>query len=321
MRKVGVLTSGGDAPGMNAALRAVVRSGVAAGVQVVGIERGFQGLMAGSLRPMDAGSVSNIINRGGTILRSARSEEFKTAAGQARAAQVIEREAIDGLVLIGGDGTYRGGLAINSTCGVRVVGIPGTIDNDIPGTRYTIGFDTAINTAMDAIDRVRDTSASHDRVFVVEVMGRHNGFIAMEVGLAAGAEAVIIPECPCDMIGLCEEVMAWNARGKMSCIIIVAEGAASAADVATAITQVTRIETRLTVLGHIQRGGSPSARDRALATRFGHHAVQLLREGATNVMVGVQEGSEVVASPLEQVLEGRRDLNLSLFDVVRVMAT
>jgi 6-phosphofructokinase 1 len=320
MNRIGVLTSGGDAPGMNAAIRAVVRAGIAKGLEVIGIERGYHGLLNGNVRPMTAGSVSGIIQLGGTMIRTARSEEFKTAEGQARAAEVIKREGIEGLAVIGGDGSFRGALAINRACGVHVAGIPATIDNDIPGTQYSIGFDTAINTALDAIDKIRDTSASHDRVFVVEVMGRHNGFIALEVGIAGGAEAVLVPECRCDMIGLCQRIQAGQARGKMSSIIIVAEGASRGSDVAATITQITGIETRLSILGHIQRGGTPSARDRALATRFGYRAVELLMEGETNFMVGIEK-NQIIHSPIERVTEGRRDLDSSLLDIVEVMAT
>jgi 6-phosphofructokinase 1 len=320
MKKIGVLTSGGDSPGMNAAIRAVVRSAVARGAEVVGVERGYHGLVNGQTRPMDAHSVSGIIGLGGTILRTARSEEFKTPEGQKKAAETVAREEIEGLAVIGGDGSYRGALALHKTCGVKVIGIPGSIDNDIPGTEYTIGFDTAVNTALDAIDKIRDTATAHDRVFVVEVMGRLSGSIAVEVGLAGGAEAVLIPERKPDILRLCRNIQEWQARGKMSNIIIVAEGAARGSDIAATITQVAGIETRLSVLGHIQRGGSPSARDRSLATHFGYHAVELLLAGKTNLMVGLMRG-EVVYSPLEQVLEGRRELDISLLDVADVMAT
>lgn len=320
MRKIGVLTSGGDAPGMNAAIRSIVRSACAAGAEVVGIERGYVGLLRGWLRPMQPSSVGGIINRGGTILRTARSEEFKTPEGQRKAAETIAREGIEGLTIIGGDGSFRGALALHQTCGVAVIGIPATIDNDIPGTQYSIGFDTAVNTALDAMDKIRDTSESHDRVFVVEVMGRNNGFIAIDVGLAGGAEAVIVPECRQEVLGLCHRIQAGQARGKMSNIIVVAEGAAKGEDIAATITQITGVETRLTVLGHIQRGGVPSARDRLLATRFGNYAVRLLLEGKTNLMVGIEAG-RIVHSPLEQVLVGRRDIDRELLDLVSTMAT
>jgi len=320
MNKIGVLTSGGDAPGMNAAIRAVVRTALAGGATVAGVERGYHGLVHGQARPLESHSVSGIINLGGTILRAARSEEFKTPEGQQKAAETLAREGIEGLVVIGGDGSFRGALALHQTCGIPVIGIPATIDNDIPGTQYSVGFDTAVNTALDAIDKIRDTSAAHERIFVVEVMGRYNGFIALEAGLAGGAEAVLVPECRQDMLRLCQKIQAGQERGKMSCIIIVAEGAAKGTDIAATITQITGVQTRLTVLGHIQRGGAPSARDRVLATRFGYRAVRLLLEGRTNQMVGIESG-QIIHSPLEQVSAGRRDLDISLLDVVDIMST
>lgn len=320
MAKIGVLTSGGDAPGMNAAIRAVVRTALYHGAEVVGIERGFHGLVRGQFVPYDHRSVSGIIGRGGTVLRSARSEEFKTPEGQRAAAAAVDRAGIDGIAVIGGDGSYRGAVALNKACGVNVIGLPGTIDNDIPGTRYTIGYDTAINTALDAIDRIRDTSESHDRIFVVEVMGRLNGSIALEVAVAGGAEAVMIPEYKTDMIALCERIRSWGEHGKMSSIIIVAEGAASGNDVAATITQVTGLATRLTVLGHIQRGGVPTARDRSLATRMGHRAAELLVEGRTNLQVGVGDRDEITSAPLEQVFVGGSAPDIALLEVVDITA-
>ncbi|MCS6776993.1 MAG: 6-phosphofructokinase [Chloroherpetonaceae bacterium] len=320
MRRIGVLTSGGDAPGMNAAIRAIVRSGIVHGLEVIGIEYGFQGLMQGQVRPLTAQSVSGIINRGGTILHTARSEEFMTPEGQQRCAATIERHSLDGLIIIGGNGSYQGALLLNQTCGVRVIGVPGTIDNDIPGTDYTIGFDTAVNTALDAIDRIRDTADSHGRIFVIEVMGRHDGQIALEVAIAGGAEAVLIPEFRTDMLQLCEKIRGWQTRGKKSCIIIVAEGAASGADVATTITQITGIQTRLTVLGHIQRGGAPTARDRVMATQFGEYAVRLLKDGQSNWMVSL-DGSTVTHRPLEMVRQGRRMVEADRLTVVNITAT
>lgn len=319
MQKIGVLTSGGDAPGMNAALRAVVRTAIIRGMDVVGIERGYEGLIHDQVRPMDAHSVSGIINRGGTILRTARSEVFRTPEGQRQAAETVALHNIEGIVVIGGNGSYQGALALNETCGVKVVGVPGTIDNDINGTEYTIGFDTAVNTALDSIDKIRDTAASHDRVFVVEVMGRHDGLLALTVGIAGGAEAVLVPEVRTDMVKLCEQIRSWQARGKMSCIIIVAEGAARGADIATTITQITGVDTRLSVLGHTQRGGDPSAHDRTMATRFGAYAVQMLAEGSSNVMVGLESG-KLVNRPLELVRLGRRQIDPEIFDLVNITA-
>lgn len=320
MGRIGVLTSGGDAPGMNAAVRAVVRAGIANGFEVMGVERGYHGLVHGDIKPMDAHSVSGIINLGGTILHTARSEEFRTAEGQAQAAENLRKFSIEGLVVIGGDGSYRGAVAINRACGVRVVGIPGTIDKDIPGTDYTIGFDTAVNTALDAIDKIRDTAQSHDRIFVVEVMGRLNGSIALSVALGGGAEAVLIPEVKPDMLRLCTRIREWQKRGKMSCIIVVAEGAAKGEDIAATITQITGTETRLSVIGHIQRGGSPSARDRELATLFGYEAVQVLVEGGSGLMVGLRDG-KVARNPLDAVLNGCCVLDDNMLKVVDTMAT
>ena len=319
--RIGVLTSGGDAPGMNAAVRAVVRTVIARGGEAVGIERGYHGLVDDHVIPLSLHSVSGIIDQGGTIIKTARCERFKTPEGQAAAAETIARHGIEGIAIVGGDGSYRGALALNKTCGAHVIGLPGTIDNDIPGTLYTIGFDTAVNTALEAIDRIRDTSESHDRVFVVEVMGRADGSIAMEVALAGSAEAVITPEHHVDMVELCRRIQAWRERGKMSCIVVVAEGAASGAAVGATITQVTGIETRVSVLGHIQRGGSPTARDRSLATRMGVCAADLLLAGSTNLMVGVDEGGATVTNPLEEVLQQEHKLDASLFDVLEVTAT
>jgi len=305
---------------MNAAIRAVVRTAVGLGIRVIGIERGYHGLVHDQVRPMDGRSVSGIIYLGGTMLRTARSEEFRTREGRARAIETLHRHGMDGLVAIGGDGTYRGAIALASESGVRIVGVPGTIDNDIPGTLYTIGFDTAVNTALECLDRIRDTSEAHERVFVVEVMGREAGFIAMESGLAGGAEAVLIPERPVELGSLCASVRRWQEAGKKSCIIVVAEGAASGADVARGIREGAGIQTRLTVLGHIQRGGRPTARDRSLATRLGFEAVQLLARGDASVAVGIAEAEAVCVCPLEATLVGRRVVPQELADIAQVTA-
>jgi 6-phosphofructokinase 1 len=320
VQRVGVLTSGGDAPGMNAAIRAVVRTCVSFGIEAVGIERGFHGLIHDQMRPLDARSVSGIIYQGGTMLRTARSEEFRTPEGRARAIENMGRHGIDGLVAIGGNGTYSGAKLLASECDVRVIGVPGTIDNDVPGTLYTIGFDTAVNTALDCIDRIRDTSEAFERVFVVEVMGRDAGFIAMESGLAGGAEAVLVPELPVDMEALCRSVERWQASGKKSCIIVVAEGAASGAEVAACIERGTGVSARLTVLGYIQRGGRPTARDRSLATRLGYHAVKLLAEGQRSLAVGIGEGENVSVCTLDAATSGRRALLPDMGDVATVTA-
>ncbi|MDP3729960.1 MAG: 6-phosphofructokinase [Candidatus Omnitrophota bacterium] len=287
MKRIGVLTSGGDAPGMNAAIRSIVRSAVHYKMEAFGIFRGYEGLINEEMKILDHRSVSNIINRGGTILKTGRSDKFKTAAGRRRAYEVIKRNNIDGLVLIGGDGTYRGGHIFNKEWGVPCIGVPGSIDNDIKGTDFTIGSDTAVNTALEAIDKIRDTATSMERIFIVEVMGRSSGYIAINAALSGGAEDVLIPERKYDMQELCQDIVEGNLRGKMSWIVIVAEGVAKAGDIAKMITDTTSLETRVVTLGHIQRGGSPTARDRTLATRLGAEAVSLLRKGLNAKAVGV----------------------------------
>jgi len=287
MKRIGVLTSGGDASGMNAAIRSVVRYAVYNKLEVVGIFRGYAGLINEELKVLDHRSVSNIINRGGTILKTARSQEFLTEEGQARAVQVIKNNKIEGLVLIGGDGTYRGGVALSRKWSIPCIGVPGTIDNDINGTDSTIGSDTAVNTALEAIDKIRDTATSMERIFVVEVMGRESGFIALQVAVSGGAEDVLLPEKRFDLRQMCHEIVEGNIRGKISWIIIVAEGAGKAEDIANKITDMTSLETRVVVLGHVQRGGSPTSRDRILATLLGAEAVKLLIKGESEKAVGV----------------------------------
>jgi len=281
------MTSGGDAPGMNAAVRSVVRTAVANNLEVMGIFRGFAGLLNEELKVFDHRSVSNIISRGGTILKTARCPEFLSEEMQKRAVDILKKYGIDGLVLIGGNGTYRGGIALSKKWGVPCIGVPGTIDNDINGTDSTIGADTAVNTALEAIDKIRDTVTSMERIFVVEVMGRDSGFIAMQVGLASGAEDILIPERQFDIHKMCHDIVEGNLRGKVSWIIVVAEGAAKADDVARQITEITTLETRVAVLGHVQRGGSPTAKDRNLATILSAEAVELLVRGETSRAVGV----------------------------------
>ncbi|MCK9594737.1 MAG: 6-phosphofructokinase [Candidatus Omnitrophica bacterium] len=287
IRRIGVLTSGGDSPGMNAAVRAVVRAGTNSNLEMMGIFRGYSGLINEELKVLDHRSVSNIISRGGTILKTARCPEFLSEAGQQRAVQTIKKFNIDGLALIGGDGTYHGGIVLSKKWNIPCIGIPGTIDNDINGTDSTIGADTAVNTALDAIDKIRDTVTSMERVFVVEVMGRESGFIAMQVSLAGGTEDVLIPERKFDLHKMCHDIVEGNLRGKVSWIVVVAEGAAKAEDVARQITEITTLETRVAVLGHVQRGGAPTAKDRILASRLGAEAVKLLAEGVSGKSVGV----------------------------------
>lgn len=287
IKRIGVLTSGGDAPGMNAAIRSVIRTAAHNNLEIMGIFRGFAGLMNEELKVLDHRSVSNIIGRGGTILKTARSPEFLSQEGQQRAAEIIKKYNIEGLVLLGGNGTYHGGVALARKWNIPCIGVPCTIDNDINGTDETIGADTAVNTALEAIDKIRDTVTSMERIFVVEVMGRDSGFIAMQVGLASGSEDVLIPERAFDMHKMCHDIVEGNLRGKVSWIVVVAEGAGSAQEIARQITDITTLETRVAVLGHVQRGGSPTAKDRNLATRLSAEAVRLLMQGETGKAVGV----------------------------------
>jgi 6-phosphofructokinase 1 len=290
IKRIGVLTSGGDAPGMNAAIRSVVRHGVHNHLEVIGIFRGFAGLIDGDITALDHRSVSGIINRGGTILETARCEEFFTDEGQRKAVEVVKRNTIDALVLIGGDGTYRGGIQLWEKWHVPCVGVPATIDNDVSGTDITIGADTAINTAVEATDKIRDTGTSMERIFVVEVMGRDRGYIAIQVALASGAEEVLVPELSFDLDDMCQDITEGSLKGKKSWIIIVAEGEAKADDIATMITDMTGLETRVVVLGHIQRGGSPTAQDRIVATRLGAAAMDLIVKQEYGKAVGIEDG-------------------------------
>ena len=289
INKIGILTSGGDGPGMNAAIRSAVRYSLHYGLEVAGIMRGYQGLLDDDIIPLNHRSVSNIINRGGTILKTARSKEFSTDEGKAKAAETARKHGIDALIVIGGDGSYRGASRFYELSGIPTIGLPGTIDNDLNGTDQTIGCSTAINTALESIDKIRDTAQSMERVFVIEVMGNKSGYIAMEVALAAGAEDVIIPERAFDYGALHEEMLEGNRKGKISYIIIVAEGAATAPVVAEHITRSTGLESRFVVLGHVQRGGTPSGQDRILSTRLGAAAVDLLLNGIYGKAVGVLE--------------------------------
>lgn len=290
VKRIGVLTSGGDAPGMNACVRAVVRTALYHGIECYGIRRGWHGLINGDVIRLDEKSVAHIINRGGTILYTARSQEFMEEEGQQKAVSTCKFLGLDGIVAIGGDGTFRGALAL-SKYGINVIGIPGTIDNDISCTNYCIGFDTAANTAIDAIDKLRDTMQSHERCSVVEVMGRNAGYLAMYVGLAVGATAVLVPEEPIDFDrDVIEKIRTARLNGFTHYMIVVAEGAGSAADIAKRIKDTIDLDPRVTVLGHIQRGGTPSGRDRVNATKMGYLAVELLIQGKTNRIVCTHEG-------------------------------
>ena len=322
MKRIGVLTSGGDSPGMNAGIRAVVRAGDYHGLEVFGVERGYQGLIDDALRPLGPRDVSGIINRGGTMLRSARCEAFFEPEGRARAAETLRRRHIDGLVLIGGDGTYRGAEKLTEEHGIACVGMPGTIDNDIGGTDFTIGFDTALNTALEAIDRLRDTAQSHDRVFFVEVMGRHNGSIAMMSGIAGGADEILAPETPTDIDALAKKLENIGRIGKTSAIVVVAEGdeAGSAYEIADQVLAKCDMGgCRVAVIGHLQRGGSPTAFDRILASRLGVRAVEALVSGERNVMTGVQ-GNEVVLRPIPDAWETSARFDPSYVDILQVLA-
>ena len=290
IKRIGVLTSGGDAPGMNAAVRSVVRSASSLGIECLGIRRGYNGLISGDIEKLGPESVSRIINRGGTVLYTARSEEFRTEQGRKKAAEVCRLFGIDGLVAIGGDGTFRGLLEF-SKYGIATVGVPATIDNDIACTDYTIGFDTAANTAIEAVDRLRDTMQSHERCSVVEVMGRNAGHLALYVGLASGSTAVLVPEKPFDFErDVAERIRIARINGKTHFMIIVAEGAGSAMTIGDKIHEELGVDTRVTILGHIQRGGAPSARDRVTATSMGFHAVNILVKGSTNRVVCERAG-------------------------------
>ena len=318
VKRIGVLTSGGDAPGMNAAIRSVVRSALARGIEVIGIRRGWQGLITGDFVQMDGSSVSRIINRGGTILYTARSEEFRTEEGQKKAAATCKLLGLDGIVAIGGDGTFRGAQDL-SRHGIAVVGIPGTIDNDIVCTDYTIGFDTAANTAVECIDRLRDTMQSHERCAVVEVMGRHAGYLALYVGLATGATAVLVPETEYNFDEhVAEKIRQARLGGRTNFMIVVAEGAASAMAVGEEIREKLGLDPRVTILGHIQRGGDPTAKDRVLATRMGHEAVRVLAEGGTNKVV-IDRNDEIIAMDIDEGLSMMKTLNGQEFEVMRAM--
>jgi len=292
LKSIAVLTSGGDSPGMNAAIRAVVRAAKAEQMEVFGIRNGYAGLIAGDMVRLDSRSVGDIIQRGGTFLGTARSEEFRTPAGQQKAAHVLQAVNVESLVVIGGDGSLRGAQAL-SKFGLQVIGLPGTIDNDMWGTDYTIGFDTAVNNVVDAINKLRDTASSHGRVMVVEVMGRHSGWIGLTAGLAGGAELILIPEIPFTLPEVCQQLRNSRAAGKLYSVVVIAEGAGSAVEIGKEIRAQTGLDTRVSVLGHIQRGGAPTVFDRVLASNLGAAAVALLREGKSNLMVGSQNGQIV----------------------------
>lgn len=316
--KIGILTSGGDAPGMNAAIRAVVRRGISLGLTVYGIRRGYDGLLDGDFRPMGVESVGDIIHRGGTILHTARSERFRLPEGQDLAAARLRGAGISGLVVIGGEGSFKGMIELGKR-GIRAVGVPATIDNDIPFTDYSIGFDTALNTGVEAVNRLRDTATSHERVFVVETMGRESGHLALAVGVAGGAESILIPELPVNIEDVCYKLRRGLDRGKVHSIIVVAEGATSGMDVAKAIEKCMGMELRVTILGHVQRGGTPTAFDRLIASRMGAAAVDALVQDNVGVMVGIS-GTKTVFTPMTEVVKSKKEIDLELYNMAEDLA-
>jgi len=318
MKRIGVLTSGGDAPGMNAAIRAVVRTAIYNNMEVTGIIRGYKGLIDGEIQPMNISSVSDIMQRGGTIIHTARSDEFMTPEGQEKAVMTLRESKIEGLIVIGGDGSFRGAQALSHR-GINTIGIPGTIDNDIPCTDSTIGFDTAINTALEAIGKIRDTSSSHERANIIEVMGRNSGEIALYSGLAGGAETIIVPEFGFNIDEICIKLLKGKKRGKRHSIIIFAEGAGDAISVGKQIQEKTGMETKATILGYLQRGGSPTAFDRILASRMGAMAVQLLLQGKSSRVICFQR-NDYVDMDINEALSLKRDLDKEVYKVAEILS-
>jgi 6-phosphofructokinase 1 len=322
IKKIGVLTSGGDAPGMNAAIRAVVRTAIFHELQIVGVKRGYCGLLDKEFIPMESHSVSKIISRGGTILKSSRCPQFKEAATRKLALLHLQEAGIDALVVIGGDGSFRGANLFYKEFGFPVVGVPGTIDNDIYGTDFTIGYDTAINTAIDAVDKIRDTADSHNIIFFVEVMGRDSGFIALSTSIATGAEATLIPEIETDIQDLCNYLEYGRRKNKSSGIVIVAEGfgGGNATEVAEKVKKILpTYDTRVSTLGHIQRGGAPTCNDRVLASLLGYNAVTALLDGATDVMIGKING-EIAYTPFEQAITRHNDISQMEYKMSKILS-
>lgn len=324
IKKIAVMTSGGDSPGMNAAIRAVVRACAYYEVDCIGIYRGYEGLIEGDFIELSARSVHNIINKGGTILKSARSKEFKTKEGRAKGYKNLQENGVDAMVVIGGDGTFNGALVFNEEFNFPIIGIPGTIDNDIFGTSHTLGYDTALNTAVEAIDKIRDTATSHNRLFFVEVMGRDAGFIALNAGVGAGAEEILIPEEDLGLDRMLESLEKSRKAGKSSSIVVVAEGDKSGRNVYDLAKYVEdnlpQYDVRVSVLGHMQRGGSPSCFDRVLASRLGVKSVELLLEGKTNLMVGLQN-NEVISTSIAEAIAGGHSINKELLRVSDIITT
>jgi len=324
INKIAVMTSGGDSPGMNAAIRSVVRTCAYYSKECIGVYRGYQGMIEGDFTTLTARNINNIINKGGTILKSARSDEFRTPVGRKKAFNQLKDNNIDGLVVIGGDGSFTGGVVFNKEYNFPVIGIPGTIDNDIFGTSHTIGYDTALNTAVDAIDKIRDTASSHNRLFFVEVMGRDAGFIALNAGVGAGAEEILIPEENLGLDRLLESLVKSRKSGKSSSIVVVAEGDKSGKNVFQLAEYVEEnmpeYDVRVSVLGHMQRGGTPSCFDRVLASRLGVKAVEMIIENKTNLMIGLKNNT-VITSDLEEAITGGHEINKELLRVSDIMST
>lgn len=319
IKTIGVLTSGGDAPGMNAAIRSVVRAGIFYGFKVLGIRKGYNGLINGDIFEMTSRSVSDIINRGGTILQTARCLEFTTEEGQQRGAAMAKVFGMDALVVIGGDGSYKGARAL-SKHGIKVIGLPGTIDNDIGCTDYTIGYDTAMNTVLDALDKIRDTAFSHERCSVIEVMGRHAGYIALNSGIAGGAEVVLLPEKAFDFNkDVIKPIIEGRNRGKKHYVVIVAEGVGGAIEMAKQIEEKTDIETRATILGHIQRGGSPTVMDRVMASKMGVKAVECLNNGVYNRIISLKN-NQIVDIDIDEALETTKTIDDETINVAKILS-
>ena len=319
LKRIGILTSGGDAPGMNACIRAVVRAGIYAGLEVYGIHRGYYGLVNDDMELMNMGSVSDIVQRGGTILYTARCPEFKTREGLQKAYETIQRRGLEGLIVIGGDGSFRGATELTELFGIQTIGIPGTIDNDLGYTDYTLGFDTAVNTVVNLINNIRDTMTSHERVSTVEVMGRNCGDIALYAGVAGGAEVIAIPEIPLYPEQVVEKIRQSRERGKKSNIIVVAEGVKNFGEVIDAIQNELGLSIRSTVIGHIQRGGAPSMQDRVLASKFGFHAVELLQAGKTKRVIGIRE-NKIVDFDILEVQGMQRPVDAYMYNLAKILA-
>ncbi len=318
MKKIGVLTSGGDAPGMNAAIRSIVRTAIYHNLQVAGISRGYTGLINGEIREMQISSVGDIIHRGGTVLKTSRCEEMKTDAGIDEAAAKLKEHNIDGLIVIGGDGSFQGADKLGRK-GIKVIGIPGTIDNDLAYTDYTIGFDTAVNTVLDAISKIRDTSMSHEKVTIIEVMGRSCGDLALYAGLAGGAESILVPEEQYEVSKICEKLLQGKKRGKTHNIIMLAEGRESAVDLQREIVEQIGIESRITVLGYLQRGGTPTAVDRILASKMGAMAVNLLIEGKSNRAIGIKD-NHLIDNDIMEALTKRKVFDHEMYNLAQTLS-